>query len=439
MVYTNELYHHGIKGQKWGVRRFQNADGSRTAAGKKRESMTRKKATAENAEKLVGMIKSGRGVDSEEYKRVVNSVVKGGVDSEFDKMMGESKKYADKLHADADANYYPKLNRYSTIAGNASADRHGETDPAARDATIKAFVYDDLDQGMYNSYDYYLCAKGTDPNKFNKEYAKVLKRARSEAERVAGDLLGDKADEPVEYYRQQTTAKKVLASSIDVAAYEQNGFWGPWEESGGTYSKEEIAQMKADTKRYANTPIPEFRHSDTQQNYLIHHGIKGQKWGLRRFQNPDGSRTPAGAARELKRYQRKELRTLDRMNRRQTRKEDRQIAKAQIKMARLATKGGPLFRKTLVAKRQNQIDDLKQKKLYRQGIYASERARVMRMTIDDVDRERAGLMKSRGERSVTQMFSKGRLDREFKTNQRVTEEQRQNAYSNAYMLRSAIG
>ena len=32
----NELYHHGIKGQKWGVRRYQNPDGSLTLAGKKR-------------------------------------------------------------------------------------------------------------------------------------------------------------------------------------------------------------------------------------------------------------------------------------------------------------------------------------------------------------------------------------------------------------------
>ena len=30
------LYHHGIKGQKWGVRRFQNKDGSFTPAGRKR-------------------------------------------------------------------------------------------------------------------------------------------------------------------------------------------------------------------------------------------------------------------------------------------------------------------------------------------------------------------------------------------------------------------
>lgn len=30
------LYHWGIKGMKWGVRRFQNPDGSLTHAGKKR-------------------------------------------------------------------------------------------------------------------------------------------------------------------------------------------------------------------------------------------------------------------------------------------------------------------------------------------------------------------------------------------------------------------
>ena len=33
---TNELYHHGIKGMKWGIRRYQNKDGSLTDAGKKR-------------------------------------------------------------------------------------------------------------------------------------------------------------------------------------------------------------------------------------------------------------------------------------------------------------------------------------------------------------------------------------------------------------------
>lgn len=34
--YSNELYHHGVKGQKWGVRRYYNKDGTLTYAGRKR-------------------------------------------------------------------------------------------------------------------------------------------------------------------------------------------------------------------------------------------------------------------------------------------------------------------------------------------------------------------------------------------------------------------
>ena len=43
------------------------------------------------------------------------------------------------------------------------------------------------------------------------------------------------------------------------------------------------------------------RHSfdDVADEYLCHHGIKGQKWGIRRFQNTDGSLTAAGKARYI--------------------------------------------------------------------------------------------------------------------------------------------
>ena len=37
-----ELYHHGILGQKWGVRRYQNDDGTWTIAGKERRRVLRK-------------------------------------------------------------------------------------------------------------------------------------------------------------------------------------------------------------------------------------------------------------------------------------------------------------------------------------------------------------------------------------------------------------
>ena len=48
----NYLTHHGIMGMKWGVRRYQNKDGSLTSAGKKRISRQYKKITTKAQKKL---------------------------------------------------------------------------------------------------------------------------------------------------------------------------------------------------------------------------------------------------------------------------------------------------------------------------------------------------------------------------------------------------
>lgn len=67
-----ELYHHGIKGQKWGIRRFQNKDGSLTNAGRKRErdaddykshKTKRLEKAADRAQKDINSYESIRGKD----------------------------------------------------------------------------------------------------------------------------------------------------------------------------------------------------------------------------------------------------------------------------------------------------------------------------------------------------------------------------------------
>lgn len=45
VYYKNELCHHGIKGQKWGVRRFENSDGSLTEEGKIRYKKNKSNST----------------------------------------------------------------------------------------------------------------------------------------------------------------------------------------------------------------------------------------------------------------------------------------------------------------------------------------------------------------------------------------------------------
>lgn len=50
-----ELYHHGIKGQKWGVRRYQFADGSVTPAGAKRYYVKQSSSTVKRTASLASM------------------------------------------------------------------------------------------------------------------------------------------------------------------------------------------------------------------------------------------------------------------------------------------------------------------------------------------------------------------------------------------------
>lgn len=47
IVNSDELCHYGVKGMKWGIRRYQNADGTLTAAGKKKARQEYKKDNAE--------------------------------------------------------------------------------------------------------------------------------------------------------------------------------------------------------------------------------------------------------------------------------------------------------------------------------------------------------------------------------------------------------
>ena len=66
------LAHHGILGQKWGVRRFQNSDGSYTAAGKDRYGRSRKQADLKQDPRYKSALQSAnkQGVVGEANKAV---------------------------------------------------------------------------------------------------------------------------------------------------------------------------------------------------------------------------------------------------------------------------------------------------------------------------------------------------------------------------------
>lgn len=69
---SNDLYHHGVKGMKWGVRRYQNKDGSLTTLGKR----------VRNSKWHQPTVKQGKGKDNATPAQVIlknaNTMTNGG-------------------------------------------------------------------------------------------------------------------------------------------------------------------------------------------------------------------------------------------------------------------------------------------------------------------------------------------------------------------------
>lgn len=77
---VNELYHHGIKGQRWGVRRFQNKDGTLTPAGQKRR--------AKELDKQIGKLQQDNARLEAQYHNA-----KGGIKESYNRFNKYRTKY----------------------------------------------------------------------------------------------------------------------------------------------------------------------------------------------------------------------------------------------------------------------------------------------------------------------------------------------------------
>lgn len=73
MISNGELYHWGIKGMKWGVRRYQNSDGSLTPAGRKRLEKADQKWAKKKSDKITAKAQKAT---SKELNKYANELLK---------------------------------------------------------------------------------------------------------------------------------------------------------------------------------------------------------------------------------------------------------------------------------------------------------------------------------------------------------------------------
>lgn len=123
----NELYHHGVKGQKWGVRRYRNPDGSLTDEGRrhiyqdkiqKRNSYNKSKEKFKQTKKEYRLnkreIKRNKELSRYEKKKLINDqkskVIESkmkkkqaskNLDRAIDKYNSEVTKKAEQIHREA--------------------------------------------------------------------------------------------------------------------------------------------------------------------------------------------------------------------------------------------------------------------------------------------------------------------------------------------------
>lgn len=174
-ISNDELYHHGVKGQKWGIRRYQNPDGSLTPLGRKRYG---DKADYVEVKNLINKNSEGHNsnyvhnAEAAVYEK--SNIVKKVLADESVKKARDEYKKLDKTFDD----YHKNREKYEKMTAEYEYDAfgYGKNEGLTKKQYTEYWLNaGDMDQGSFNSKVIYLASKGINPYEFSVRYDKAIR------------------------------------------------------------------------------------------------------------------------------------------------------------------------------------------------------------------------------------------------------------------------
>lgn len=243
---TDYLAHHGIKGQKWGVRRFQNEDGTYTEEGKRRRQAEFYREVAKDAAYQTKINKT--------WRDAVYSNASGEIQRELTGIVND-KRYID-ARAKLDSagklgseyfNNRGLMRKYAQLAaivtyldGGGDKTLKSDSDLEYLHDLMDGYLYGDLDQGTFESFNIFALDRGVDPKKYNDAVLKAEKEYNDTVSSMIQDILGPYSKMPVQ--RKYTSNKEAEKYVSDLLENREDTF-------ASTYIIDHAGVKEADLKK----------------------------------------------------------------------------------------------------------------------------------------------------------------------------------------------